>query len=76
MVNDVLLTPAAYHVLERVPSEWFDEALARKEIASALHVSATSVSSSLAHLIRLRLVERRRRATIAPCDEIRRVGRG
>lgn len=73
--DDILLTPVAYRVLERVPANWFDETAARKEIALALGVSMRSVTGCLGHLVKLQLVERRRSSTIAPHDEIRRVGR-
>lgn len=75
MVDDVLLTPATYRVLERVPSNWFDEQTARDAIARSLGLTVASVTQSLSHLCRLRLVERRRRNTIAPVTEIRRIGR-
>lgn len=75
MVNDVLLAPETYRVLTRVPTTWWDELEVKTEIATALGESATSVQKRLAHLITLRLVERRRRETITPTTEIRKVGR-
>lgn len=75
MVDDTLLTEETYQVLRRVPATWWPEEAAVDGIANATHRSATSVRGSIAHLIRRRLVERRRRRTIAPYDEIRKVGR-
>lgn len=75
MVNETLLTPATFHVLERVPAEWWDERDVKAQIATTLGLGIGDVARRMASLVRLRLVERRKRNTIEPSTEIRRVGK-
>ena len=75
MVDDVLLTPQTYRVLERVPATWWDADQVVSEISLTLGLTVTDVRRRLANLTRLRLVESRKRNTIAPSMEIRKVGR-
>lgn len=73
--SDILLSPDTYRVLQRVPGEWWDDDQTIAEIAAALEESRSVVRRRLAHLLALGLVERRRRPTISPRIEIRRVGK-
>lgn len=75
MVSEPLLEPDTFKVLERVPVAWWQEGHVCLEIAIALSQSQTSVKQRIAHLISLGLVERRRRQTIEPATEIRKVGK-
>lgn len=73
--TDALLTKLTYEVLKRVPSDWWAEQDAKREIADALGLTFSDVARRMQSLIRMRLVERRKRNTIEPVTEIRRVGK-
>jgi hypothetical protein len=75
MTDDITLTKDSYEVLKRVPVDWWDEVGVLEEIGVALKLRATVVKIRIQHLVRLRLVERRRRLTIDATPEIRRVGK-
>ena len=72
---ELTLDPRTYAVFIRVPLMWWNEAETITEIAGTLRETRASVRLRLAHLINVRLVERRRRQTISPTVEVRRVGK-
>jgi len=74
-VSDETLTAETYCVLERVPRNWWDEIEVEREIATALHLSVTSVQRRIGWLLHMKLVERRTGRGIVPSMEIRKVGR-
>jgi DNA-binding MarR family transcriptional regulator len=71
--NSVLLSPETYRVMRRVPATWWDEQQTVEEIAGTLGDAPTAIRRRIAHLVALGLVERRRRSTIAPTTELRRM---
>jgi RIO-like serine/threonine protein kinase len=75
MTEDITLTKDTYEVLKRVPADWWNEDEVKLEIGVALGMPPSRVTKRLAHLLQLRLVEKRRRPTITPTMEIRRVGK-
>lgn len=75
MPADVTLTPNDYHVLSRIPIEWWDENVTGAEIAQTLRLSSGDVLRRIARLVRLGLAERRHAATGPVTSEIRRIGK-
>lgn len=75
MTDDITLTKDTYEVLKRVPADWWNEDEVVLEISVALLQPRSRITKRLAHLLALHLVEKRRRQTIAPAIEIRRVGK-
>jgi predicted transcriptional regulator len=75
MVEDITLTPGDFAVLSRVPLVWWDESNVVLEISFALTETKATVRKRLAHIVALRLVERRKRNTIAATTEIRRIAK-
>lgn len=74
-MTDTLLSPAAYQVLVRVPLIWWDAKEAEQEIALVLCRPVGDVRRHLTQLRGLKLIEYRRRQTIAPSFEIRRIAK-
>jgi predicted transcriptional regulator len=75
MPADLRLMPELYHVLERVPAMWWNEAEAVDAIATVLGQRAGTVTKRITYLVYVGFVERRKGPTITREREIRRVGR-
>lgn len=73
--GEILLTAMTYDVLKRVPYEWVAEAVAIQCIATALAVSPRSVAQRIVGLRKEGLIELRRRQTIDPYFELRRIAK-
>jgi hypothetical protein len=75
VIDDVTLAPETYDVLTRVPLDWWSVMDTEHAIATATNRSLGDVRRRLTHLRGLKLIEYRRRQTIAPAFEIRRVAK-
>lgn len=75
MTTNTLLAPETYYVLQRVPVLWSDVKVVEHAIATAELQSLGDVRRRLAQLRGLNLIEYRRRQTIAPSFEIRRIAK-
>lgn len=76
MTDAPLLTPETYAVLVRVPEVWWREDETVMEIAERIHQTRGSVRRRLNALLALNLIEKRRRQTIDPYVEVRRIAKG
>lgn len=76
MTTEVLLSPMAYKVLERVPVTWWDVTSCEHEISLVLCQPLGQVRRHLTQLRSLHLIEYRRRSTLAPSFEVRRIAKG
>lgn len=75
MTTNTLLAPETYYVLQRVPVLWSDVKVVEHAITTAELRSLGDVRRRLAQLRGLNLIEYRRRQTIAPSFEIRRIAK-
>lgn len=74
-VNGLLLSPTTYRVFKGIPDQWWDEREVKAEISTVQALTLTDVARRIQNLVKMKLVERRRRDTIEPFTEIRRVGK-
>jgi hypothetical protein len=74
--TDATLSPMAFKVLERVPLTWWDVKYCEQEISLVLCRPLGDVRRQLTHLRSLNLIEYRRRSTLVPSFEVRRIGKG
>lgn len=75
MVDDVTLAPDTYDVLKMVPLGWASLPHVEQAIATATKKPLGDVRRRLTHLRGLQLIEYRRRQTIAPTFEVRRIAK-
>lgn len=75
MSGDLTLTPETHAVLQSVPVDWRDVRHVEHEIAHALTRPLGEVRRRLQHLRTLGLIEYRRRQTVTPTFEIRRLAK-
>lgn len=75
MADDITLAPDTYDVLKMVPLGWTSVTHLEHAIATATKKSLGDVRRRLTHLRGLKLIEYRRRQTIAPTFEVRRIAK-
>jgi predicted transcriptional regulator len=75
MVDDVTLAPETYDVLKMVPLGWASLTHTEQAIATATKKPLGDVRRRLTQLRGLKLIEYRRRQTIAPSFEVRRIAK-
>jgi DNA-binding IclR family transcriptional regulator len=75
MLDEITVSARDYAVLSRVPAIWFDLDATVDGIADNTQTTKTDVRRRLSRLCVLGLAERRKRNTLTPTFEVRRIAK-